>query len=55
MIGYGIHNLWTYLFVPFNLAMYKDDSLFLRNKENEIFSESNSRGEQTIKNAVNEE
>jgi len=43
-VGYGVHNLWTYLFHPFNLPMYRDDSLFLRDKEREIYTQRDEKG-----------
>jgi hypothetical protein len=42
--GYGVHNLWTHLFVPFNLNHYQQDSKYLRKMEDQIYTNSWARG-----------
>jgi hypothetical protein len=42
--GYGIHNLWTYLFIPFNFKHYQNDSQYLRVAEEQIYTNSAAHG-----------
>jgi hypothetical protein len=42
--GGGVHNLWTYLFLPFNYRHYHNDSQYLRSAEDKIYSNSWAKG-----------
>jgi len=43
--GFGVHNLWTFLFVPFNRADYSQhDSEYLRKEEKSLYVYSEQNG-----------
>ena len=42
--GFGVHNLWTYLIIPFNRGQYIFDSDYLRMSEEKLYVFSESKG-----------